>query len=116
MLQAADVSGTWHGSTMAEAGDSVLRRWTIVSVSDTTSILLPEGTNDTVTFALDFDADSMISTSDAYTRPDMPDTPVTFRSVGRVEDGTLRGTVTIRLAANPDSVIERSRFEANRAP
>ena len=116
MLRPADVSGTWTGSTIAQTGDSVVNRWTIVTVNDTTAHLMLEGVPDTITYYTIFDGDSLIATSESYTTPDMPDTPVTFRSVGRLENGMLRGTVAIRLASNPDSVLERNRWEASRAP
>ena len=71
---------------------------------------------DTIAYQTTFSGDSLIATSEPYTTPDRADTPVTFRSVGRLDNGTLRGTVEIRLASNPDSVIERNRWEATRAP
>ena len=40
MLQPADVSGTWTGSTMPLEGDSVVSRWTIVTVDETTAHLM----------------------------------------------------------------------------
>lgn len=115
-LTAADVSGTWSGTTMPTSGDSVLNRWTIVSLSDTTSHMMLEGLPDTIAYHVTFDSDSLIVTSEPYTTPDRPDTPVTFRSVGRLDNGMLRGTVDIRLASNADSVLERNRWEATRAP
>ena len=115
-LAAADVSGTWSGTTMPTVGDSVLNRWTIVNVNDSTSHMMLEGVPDTIAYHVTFDADSLIATSESYTTPDMPDTPVTFRSVGRLDNGMLRGTVDIRLASNADSVLERHRWEATRAP
>jgi hypothetical protein len=115
-LTPADVAGTWSGSTMTMEGDSVLRRWTIHTANDTMAHLMLEGVPDTITYYTTFSGDSMIAVSEPYTMPDMPDMPVTFRSVGRMENGMLRGTVAIRLASNADSVIERDRWEASRAP
>lgn len=115
-LAAADISGTWSGTTMPTGGDSALNRWTIVNVNDTTSHMMLEGVPDTIAYHVTFDGDSLIATSEPYTTPDRPDTPVTFRSVGRLDNGMLRGTVDIRLASNADSVLERNRWEATRAP
>jgi hypothetical protein len=116
MLSASEISGTWNGTTMPSGGDSILNRWTIVNVDETTSHMMLEGVPDTIAYSVRYDADSLIATSEPYTTPDMPNTPVTFRSVGRLENGTLRGTVAIRLASNADSVLERNRWEATRAP
>jgi hypothetical protein len=115
-LAAADISGTWSGTTMPSNGDSILNRWTIMNVDERTSHMMLEGVPDTIVYTVRYDADSLIATSEPYTTPDMPNTPVTFRSVGRLDNGTLRGTVAIRLASNADSVLERNRWEATRAP
>jgi hypothetical protein len=117
MLTAADVSGTWTGTSMAMDGDSVTGRWTIHTANDSMAHLMMEGSTDTIPYRVTYDADSLIAVSDAYTAPDMPGTPVTFRSVGRLQpDGKLAGTVTIRLASNPDSVVARERWESTRTP
>lgn len=101
---------------MPGSGDSIINRWTIVSVDDTTSHLVFEGVPDTVAYHVTYEADSLVATSEPYTTPNMPGTPVTFRSVGRLDNGVLRGTVDVRLASNADSVLERNRWEASRAP
>jgi hypothetical protein len=116
MLTAADVSGTWSGTSMALDSDSITSRWTIHTMNDTMAHLMMEGSTDTILYRVTFDADSLIAVSESYTTPDMPDTPVTFRSVGRMENGMLRGTVEIRLASNADSVVARERWESRRAP
>lgn len=115
-LTADDVSGSWTGQSMMMDGDSVTGRWTIHTVTDSTAYLLLEGSTDTIEYVTTFDGDSLVAVSESYTAPDMPDTPVTFRSVGRMEGDVLRGTVEIRLAANPDSVIARERWESRRSP
>lgn len=117
MLTAADVSGTWAGTSMAMDSDSVMSRWTIHTANDSMAHLMLEGTTDTIPYRVTYDADSLIAVSEAYTAPDMPETPVTFRSVGRLQpDGKLAGTVEIRLASNPDSVVSRERWESTRTP
>lgn len=116
-LTVADVAGTWNGQTMAAESDSVLRRWTSIYGSDTSARLVIEGSRDTVMYAVQFQGDSMIATSVPYRRPGDPRSSpeVVFRSVGRLQDGRLVGTVTTMLASNRDSVIQRARFEATRA-
>jgi hypothetical protein len=116
-LTAADISGTWTGMTMAADGDSVLNRWTLHALDDSTSHLMLDGSTDTITSRVTYDGDSLIAVSDAYTTPNMPGTPVTFRSTGRLQpDGKLSGNVTIHLASNPDSIVQRARWESTRAP
>jgi hypothetical protein len=117
-LTAADVAGTWTGTSMAEGSDSVTSRWTVVRVTDSTSKFIAQGSKDSVDVVLRYDADSMIATSAPYTDPAAPKgTPkVTFRSVGRLKDGKLVGNATVMLASKPDSVVARSRWEATKAP
>lgn len=117
MLTAADVAGTWNGVGMLETGDSVVSRWTAEEVSDSTGKLTIVGSKEAIPYSRKLDADSMIVTSSPYTDPTMPKGPkVTFRSIGRLKDGKLIGTSANRLAAKPDSVVGRGRWEATRAP
>ena len=115
-LTAADVAGTWTGQSMAMDGDSVTSRWTLHSTAEGAAHLMLEGSTDTINYTTTFAGDSLVAVSEQYTTPDMPNTPVTFRSVGRMEGDMLRGTVEIRLASNPDSIIARERWESRRAP
>ena len=116
-LTSADIMGEWTGTTMAEGSDSVANRWTTVGLTDSTGVWIPAGTTDSIPFTIVLAADSMIATSAPYPDPQSRVSgPVRFRSIGRLTDGRLAGTVLIVLASNPDSVIQRSRWEATRAP
>ena len=115
-LTAADVAGTWSGTTMAESKDSVTNRWTSIRDTDSTSKLVFENAKDTVMYSVVYDADSMVATSKPYASPSDPKTRVVFRSVGRMKDNKLVGTVVTTLASKPDSVIARSRWEATKKP
>lgn len=115
-LTAADLSGTWNGMTMPMEGDSVTSRWSFHTADANTGHFMFEGSTDTVMYRATFDGDSVVAVSDPYTNPAMPGVQLTYRSVGRLEDGTLRGTVVVMLAANPDSVVDRARWQASRAP
>jgi hypothetical protein len=113
---AADVAGTWNGTTMAEASDSVIRRWTVMG-DGMTGKWVVEGSKDTVTTTTTYDADSMIVTSSAYKEPTVPGNPmVTFRSIGRLTGGKLVGTAAVMPVSKPDSVLVRFRWEATKAP
>ncbi|HSJ63468.1 MAG TPA: hypothetical protein VK922_06110 [Gemmatimonadaceae bacterium] len=115
-LTAADVAGTWTGESRVMDGDSITSRWTIHAMADGNAHLMLEGSTDTIAYTTTFAGDSLVAVSESYTAPDMPDTPVTFRSVGRMDGDMLRGTVEIRLASNPDSVVARERWESRRTP
>lgn len=117
-LTAADVAGSRNVAGMGETSDSITGRWTTVNVDDTSGVLTPEGSTQKIPFKRVFDADSMIVTSTAaYANPATANGPkLMFRSVGRLKDGKLVGTSATMLAANPDSVVQRGRWEATRAP
>ena len=117
-LTAADVEGTWNGTSKAE-GDTTVNRFTVTGApGDSVGKFIAEGSKDTVTFSRRLDADSMIVQSVAYTDPTMPKGTgqVMFKAVGRLKDGKLVGTSQLVLAAKPDSVLGRSTWEATRAP
>jgi hypothetical protein len=62
-LTAADIAGTWNGVTLADTGDSVLARWTVVSATGMESKGVFEGASDSVSYTHTFDADSFVATS-----------------------------------------------------
>jgi hypothetical protein len=114
-LTAADLTGTWSGTTMMEGSDSVIGRWTVTSATGTEGRVVFEGATDTVMFTHSFDADSFVGMSAPYADPTTPGTPqVTTRAVGRLIAGRLVGTATTMLASNPDSVVSRTRWEATK--
>jgi hypothetical protein len=116
-LTAADVSGIWHGESKADGKDSVVAKWTTVRTSDSTGKIVFAGSKDSIAVSSKFDADSMISTSVAYTSPRTPKGPkVMFRSIGWLKDGKLSGKSATLLASKPDSVLGRGTWEATKAP
>ena len=118
-LTAADLGGTWNGVSMVANSDSVTDRWTAMdgAAENQVKTISQSSPSDTVTWTRVLDADSMVVTSAPFT-PSMPtNSPqVIVRAVGRLVDGKLVGTATTMLAAQPDSVINRGRWEATRAP
>ncbi|HSA56464.1 MAG TPA: hypothetical protein VLE53_12225 [Gemmatimonadaceae bacterium] len=118
-LTAADVSGTWNGVSLMATGDSVLERWTAMQGASENEVktVSQSSPSDTVTWTRVLDADSMVVTSAPFTPSMPPNSPqIVVRAVGRLVDGKLVGTSTTTLAAQPDSVVERARWEATRAP
>ena len=115
-LTPAEVAGRWTGVSRGEEGDSILLRWTAVHVTDTSGYLSAAGYRDSIPFRVRFDGDSMMTTSEPYPAGDGAGAPqLMYRTVGRVRDGKLVGTVENVLASNPDSVVSRGRWEAARA-
>ena len=115
-LTAADIAGSWTGTTMPQGSDSVTNRWTTIRDTDSTGRIISESSPDTIMYSVVYDADSMIATSKPFSTKADPKTKVMFRSVGRLKDGKLVGTTTTMLAAKPDSVLARDRWEATRKP
>ena len=116
-LTAADVSGTWNGTSKREGSDSVVT-FTILNTSDSTGKFVLANSKDTTATKMKFDGDSMIVTSAAYREPGSPKSApkVMFRSVGRMKDGKLVGVAAISPAAKPDTVVGRVTWEATKAP
>ena len=117
-LTAADVKGTWNGTSRREGGDTNAVAWTVTSVTDSTSKLTFDKGKQTVDFSTKFDGDSMVAMSKPYNDPGLPKgaPKVVFRSVGRLKDGKLVGNSTIMLASKPDSVLAKGNWEATKAP
>jgi len=113
-LHASDIAGKWTGTTMAGTSDSVVSRWTIVSSDGATSGLVIEGMPDTIRTRNAYAGDSLVSTSEPFTSPARPGVQLTFVAVGRLENGTLRGSLVERLASSPDSVVARDHWEAHK--
>jgi hypothetical protein len=116
-LTAADVKGTWKGTSKVE-GDTATHSFTITSVNDSTAKLTDVKSKQSVEYALKFDADSMIATSKPWNPPPSPKgaPKVIDRAVGRLKDGKMIGVATTVLASKPDSVVAKSNWEATKAP
>ncbi len=113
-LKASDIAGTWAGTTMAGTSDSVVSHWTIVSKDGATSGVVIEGIPDTIRARNVYAGDSVVTTSEPFASPSAPGMKLTFVAIGRLENGTLRGSLVERLASNPDSVVARDHWEARR--
>ena len=116
-LTAADLRGTWNGTSKREGQDSTVN-FTVTSTSDSTSKLMFAGRPDSVMTTSRFDADSVVMTSAPYKDPTAPkgSPDVVFRSVGRLKDGKLVGTAYLSPAAKRDTVVATVSWEATKAP
>ncbi|MEO6525848.1 MAG: hypothetical protein ABIP93_04420 [Gemmatimonadaceae bacterium] len=115
-LIAADVAGTWNGESKLEGKDSVVSKWTVVSVTDSTGTLTNVGSKTKVPYSIKFDADSMISTSQPYVDEQTKGPKQVFHAVGWLKDGKLSGHSTATMASKPDSVLGRITWTASKAP
>lgn len=114
-LTAASVAGTWHGRSLRLDVDSVVARWLAVRLPGGDGRILIEGTTDSIRFTTTFDGDSMVSESEPYRSTVSAGAPrITFRSVGRMEGERLVGTSVNRLVDHPDSIVNRTRWVADR--
>jgi hypothetical protein len=115
-LTAADLAGTWNGETKLEGKDSVVSRWTVVNVTDSTGTLTYAGSKTKVPYSITFDGDSMSSTSQPYVEPNTKGPKQVFHAIGWLKDGKLSGHSTATLASKPDSVLARATWTASKAP
>jgi hypothetical protein len=116
-LTAADMRGTWNGTSKREGSDSTVA-FAFVSTSDSTAKIVFAGSKDSVNFKIKYDADSSISTSVAYKDPTAPKgaPKVTFHSIARMKDGKLVGVAHISPVTKPDTVIATVNWQATKAP
>ncbi|HJU75842.1 MAG TPA: hypothetical protein VJ717_19025 [Gemmatimonadaceae bacterium] len=116
-LTAADLTGTFTGTSWIEGTDSVASRFTLISTDGVNGKFIEEGQKDTVTFTSVIDGDSAVATSAPYTDQMLPNKPqVTFRSVARKQGDKIAGTAALMLVSKPDSVVGRVRWEATKSP
>jgi hypothetical protein len=115
-LTAADLAGTWNGESKLAGKDSVVSKWTVVNVTDSTGTLTNAGSKQKLPYSIKFDADSMISTSQPYVDEMTKGPKQVFHAVGWLKDGKLSGHSTTTLASKPDSVLGRITWTASKAP
>jgi len=110
VLTEADIAGSWSGTLMAEGSDSVIGNWSDVCGGGTCRLVNAAAPNDTVVFTYLIEGDSARYSAPAHADPTMGGTMVTDAGVARVSGNQITGSGTVRLAANPDSVVLRYRF------
>ena len=118
-VTAADMAGTMNGKALAQNSDSVLFTFTCtgVATSTATKCVSSAAPKDTTTYTYTLTgADSVMFTSDPYTPPAPPKSPKLIdHVVGHFAGGKWTGTTVTVLAAKPDSVVARGRWEGTKA-
>jgi hypothetical protein len=103
-LTAADLAGTWNGESKLEGKDSVVSKWTVAMLTDSTGALTNAASKQKIPYSIKFDADSMISTSQPYVDETTKGPTQVFHAIGWLKDGKLSGHSTSTMASKPDSV------------
>ncbi len=121
-LTAADVVGSYVGTTMANGTDSVLSNWTSIGTADSTGALSgklvdAKAPTDSVAFTGVLSADSVIWSSAPFTPAGAPagSPQMKWIAVGRAAGNAWTGTAVTMIAAT-DSVVQNSHWTATRTP
>ena len=119
MVTPADLAGTFNVTVMAATSDSVLAHVTCTQAAGSTDskCVNAAAPKDTINYTYAISGDSVMWTSTAYAPPAPPKSPkVIDHVVGHMSGGKWSGTTVSVLAAKPDSVVNRSRWEATKTP
>jgi hypothetical protein len=116
-ISLAEVAGKWTVRTMAENSDSVLVTSEMTATADTSGwMTMIPGRPAMATRVVEVAGDSITTEFGPFESVLRPGVQVTTRSVMRLRDGKLVGTLIARYpTAGADSVV-RLRLEATRAP
>lgn len=121
-LTAADLAGSFNGTSFAATSDSVVGTWTSVVMVDSVGaaqgrFVSAASPKDTVGFTQRIDGDSVISESAPYTDAAMPkgSPKVHWKAIGRAADGGWAGTVDI-MPVGKDTVLVHLRWKSTRTP
>ena len=109
----ADIVGTWKGTSMPMASDSVVSKWTTVCGAGSCKGT-SEGSKVTVHWAYTMSGDSAVGVSQPYSNPDVKGGKVIDTWIARATGDNVTGTGTVTLASKPDSVVMHYRFTGSR--
>jgi hypothetical protein len=117
-VTAADMAGTVSGKVMAQNSDSVLFAFTCISATtgNTTRCVGSNAPKDTVVYTYTLSgADSVMFESAPFTPSTPPKSPKLINHVvGHLSGNKWTGTAISVLAAKPDSVVVRERWEGTK--
>ena len=116
-INLAEIAGKWTVRTMAENSDSVLVTSEMTVTADTSGwMTMIPGRPAMATRVIEVAGDSIVTEFGPFESVLRPGVQVTTRSIMRLRDGRLVGTLIARYpTAGADSVV-RLRLEATRAP
>jgi hypothetical protein len=116
-IKLADVAGKWSVRVMPENGDTTLTKYEMVATGDSSgwSINAPKRKPIPVRIVA-VDGDSIVTEAGPFESLIRKGVKVTSRSVNRLQDGKLVGTITARYATTGPDSVAHLRSEGTRAP
>lgn len=116
-ISLADIAGKWVMRTMAENSDSVLVTSEMTATADTSGwVTLVPGRPPLPTRVVEVAGDSITTEFGPFESVLRPGTQVTTRTVVRLRDGKLVGSLVARYVTTGADSVTRLRVEATRAP
>lgn len=116
-ISLAEVAGKWTIRTMAENSDSVLVTSEMTATADTSGwVTIVPGRPPLPTRVIDVSGDSITTEFGPFESVLRPGVQVTTRTVMRLRDGRLVGSLVARYVTTGADSVTRLRLEATRAP
>ena len=116
-ISLAEVAGKWTIRTMAENSDSVLVTSEMTATADTSGwMTMIPGRPAMATRVVEVAGDSITTEFGPFESVLRPGVQVTTRSVMRLRDGKLVGSLVARYVTTGADSVTRLRLEATRAP
>jgi hypothetical protein len=116
-ISLAEVAGKWTVRTMAENSDSVLVTSEMTATADTSGwVTIVPGRPPLPTRVVEVAGDSITTEFGPFESVLRPGVQVTTRTVMRLRDGKLVGSLVARYVTTGADSVTRLRLEATRAP
>ena len=116
-ISLADIAGKWVVRTMAENSDSVLVTSEMTTTADTSGwVTVVPGRPPIPTRVIEVAGDSVTTEFGPFESVLRPGVQVTTRTVMRLRDGKLMGTMIARYPTTGADSVVRLRVEGTRAP
>jgi len=116
-ISLAEVAGKWTVRTMAENSDSVLVTSEMTATADTSGwVTIVPGRPPLPTRVIEVAGDSITTEFGPFESVLRPGVQVTTRTVMRLRDGKLVGSLVARYVTTGADSVTRLRLEATRAP
>lgn len=116
-ISLADIAGKWVIRTMAENSDSVLVTSEMTATADTSGwVTIVPGRPPLPTRVIEVAGDSITTEFGPFESVLRPGVQVTTRTVMRLRDGRLVGSLVARYVTTGADSVTRLRLEATRAP
>jgi hypothetical protein len=116
-ISLAEVAGKWTVRTMAENSDSVLVTSEMTATADTSGwVTIVPGRPPLPTRVIEVAGDSITTEFGPFESVLRPGVQVTTRTVMRMRDGKLVGSLVARYVTTGADSVTRLRLEATRAP